>query len=132
MKNIKTVEYEPGKIVKTGDSVPDKIVDESKIVRIQAYQKHYLPAGEYLQQAGNCYLGGVGLTIIGSGFSVYESTKTYPDNNKVISGGIIAAVGLVCTVVGHLKLIKAGVALDEERKISLQPSSSGIGLALKF
>jgi len=44
----------------------------------------------------------------------------------------VALAGFVSTIIGHTKLIKAGKALKVNRGLSLQPSTSGLGLALKF
>lgn len=94
-------------------------------------QKLYFTSGEYLQHAGTFYKAGLGFILFGSGYSYYCSTK---DNylSETIFGGIIAMGGVACLFIGSQKLVKAGIALDLERKITLHPSSSGIGIALKF
>jgi len=92
--------------------------------------KKALTPGKYLQQAGTCYLIGMGVTVIGSAATM-ASISDKNDANIYV-GAATAAGGIILTIVGHTKLIKAGKALDEKRKITLHPSPNGIGLALKF
>jgi len=114
------------KDAKVGESIQGKLTTE------KPYKKYTLTSGEYLHQAGVCYLAGTSLSIIGSVFIATNNGDYTLDNPKLSKGIAIAAGGLILTIVGHTKLIQAGKALDEERKITFHPSSSGIGLALKF
>lgn len=87
--------------------------------------------GNYLVQAGENYLWGVGLGIAGSVIISVGSTNT--DKKELVYGGAALALsGFVCTIIGHTKLIKAGKALNKNKSLSLHPSTSGLGLALKF
>jgi len=88
-------------------------------------------AGEYLASAGKNYISGVGLAF-GAGIVGYiGATNEDLEALMIVSAGM-AITGFVCTIIGHTKLIKAGKKLDENKKISFHPSSSGIGLAMKF
>ena len=88
-------------------------------------------AGDYLEQAGNNYLAGVGLGIAGGGLA-YLGTTNPDDEFLVYVGAGLALSGFVCTLIGHTKLIKAGKALNQNKNLSFHPSTSGLGLALKF
>jgi len=101
-----------------------------KLAKSQKYAQK--SSGDYLRQAGTCYLVGIGVAITGSAISVIDMNSGEINNSAAIIGGTTAVGGLVLTIIGHSKLIKAGKALDAERKITLVPSSSGLGLALKF
>jgi len=104
-----------------------------KLAKSQKYTQK--SSGDYLRQAGTCYLIGTGLAVSGSLGSIITLNNI---NNKtdykasLIVGSSLAVGGFILSIIGHAKLIKAGKALDAERKITLVPSSSGLGLALKF
>jgi len=104
----------------------------AKLITVQPFKKYATTSGEYLSQAGTCYLFGVGLSLAGSAVAISDINNEDSDGTLLVVGGIIAVGGLVFTIVGHTKLLQAGKALGEERKITLHPSSSGLGLALKF
>lgn len=87
-------------------------------------------AGDYLIQAGNNYLLGVGLGIGGGVATIVGSSNS--EEALVYIGAGMALTGFVCTIIGHTELIKAGKALKENRSLSLHPSTSGLGLALRF
>ena len=114
------------KNAKVGEPIEGKLTTEKPI------PKYTLTSGECLSDAGTFYLFGTGLALAGSAFALSNINDENADNSRLIAGGVMAVGGLVATIIGHTKLVKAGKILDEERKITLQPSSSGIGLALKF
>lgn len=105
---------------------------QGKLTTVQPTKKYTLTSGEYLTQAGTCYLFGTGLSLLGSAIAFSNISTENSDNTRIIAGGAVAVGGLIFTVIAHIKLIKAGNTLIEERKISFHPSSSGIGLAMKF
>ena len=89
-------------------------------------------SGDYLVEAGRLQLFGVGLSVAGAALMLIDS-KNEESNNDLVTFGIISgASGFLCSIVGHVMVIKAGKALNKEKKISFHPSSEGIGLAMKF
>lgn len=105
---------------------------QGKLSSVQPRKKHMLTSGDYLSDAATYYLYGAGLSLAGAGVALSNINDENADNSRLIAGGVLVVGGLVSTIVGHAKLVKAGKLLNEERKITLHPSSSGIGLALKF
>lgn len=111
------------KDLKTGDSIAAK---SSDVKPYQQYSRN--TSGEYLNLAGTNYLMGSGLMVSGAALMLIKSKS----DEFLYTGYAMGGLGLLFTIMGHVDLIKAGKALDEEKKITLHPSSSGIGLALKF
>lgn len=118
------------KNAKVGESVTGTPTQNTNPGKQQRPIEYRVTSGQYLHQAGTLYLYGSGLAVAGAGIIAFgsknNSTETY------IVGSAVALGGIICTIVGHSKILKAGIALDEERKISLHPASYGLGLALKF
>lgn len=88
-------------------------------------------AGDYLTQAGNNYLLGVGLGIAGGAAGYLGTTNTNYEFLVFVGAGM-ALSGFVCTIIGHTKLIKAGKMMNQNKRLSFHPASSGVGLALNF
>lgn len=96
-----------------------------------------LSAGDYLRQSGNCHLIGTGLVITGTVIAFKDIrdndfTLKNEDNTRVIVGGVCIVGGFILNVVGYSKLIQAGKKMNEQKKVSFYPSSSGIGIAMRF
>ena len=95
------------------------------------YSKRKMP-GDMLKQAGTLYIVGVSASIVGSGLSLADALDNKNDNNTLaIAGGIIGFAGFVCTIVGHVKLIEAGNALNHAN-LTFGMNSSGVGFAVNF
>ena len=108
---------------------PNSIYNEGSGREIKSFA---YTAGDYLQEAGTLQLFGVGLSLAGTAVILIDS-KSKESNKTLVGVGIMSAIsGFVCSIYAPVMIIKAGKALNEERKISLHPSSEGIGLALKF
>ena len=88
-------------------------------------------SGDYLISAGENYLYGVGLGI-GGGVITYIGVSNTNLEELVFIGAGMVLTGFVCTIVGHTKLINAGKMMNKNKVLSLQPSKSGVGLALVF
>lgn len=109
------------KNLNSGDSI-------AKLSDVKPYQQYSKKtSGEYLNLAGTNYLMGSIMTVSGVTIMLIDKKK-----EMLYVGYAMGGLGLVFTIMGHVDLIKAGKALDEEKKITLHPSSSGIGLALRF
>jgi hypothetical protein len=99
----------------------------------------------YLKKASNNLVTGLYLGI-GGGIVVSTATFVFPikdgywgwDKNKTAreiatyTGIAMGIVGIVETVIGATQIGKAGIALDNERKIFMSPSKSGVGIEIKF
>ena len=94
--------------------------------------KNSYSAGDALRDAGTLKLFGVGMALVGTGVVLSGRENGSYKRNKVIGGAIFGGIGLLSSILGNVSLIKAGSLLNEQRKISLHPSSEGIGLALRF
>lgn len=106
-----------------GDSIAAKLADVKTFD-----QPIKTTSGEYLGLAGTNYLMGSGLIVSGAALMLID-----PKSDELLyTAYAMGGLGLIFTIMGHVDLIKAGKALDDEKKITLHPSSSGIGLALKF
>lgn len=103
-----------------------------RLVKNEIITGYYSTSGDYLVDAGSLQLFGAGL-IVGGAALVLIDRKFKESNETLVGVGIISVVsGFVCSIYAPIMIIKAGKALNEEREISLHPSSEGIGLALKF
>jgi hypothetical protein len=91
-------------------------------------------AGDYLMQTGNEYLLGTalslggGLVITGSSFFDNSTFRTL----GIATGSASMLAGICLFIDGHSKLKKAGKILHDQKKLSLQPSSTGIGICMRF
>lgn len=88
---------------------------------------NYKETAKYLTDAGTDYLVGSGLALAGSAVVVFMKGE-----DRFVYGGLLSLSGLVAYFIGHTNIIKAGKSMNEDRTLSLHPSSTGIGLALKF
>jgi len=88
---------------------------------------NYKQTAKCLTDAGTAYLIGSGLTLAGSAVVIFMK-----GDDRFVYGGVLSLSGLVAYFIGHSNLIKAGKSMNEDRTLSLQPSSYGLGLALKF
>ncbi len=88
-----------------------------------------LTAGDHLFRAGNRYLTGLGVSIVGAAMTGYGISEE--DDSISIAGGVTALAGFIIGVTGHIELQKAGKKMNSDA-ITLSGASQGIGLAINF
>ena len=90
----------------------------------------------YFKQASKNMLIGLGLgagagLVSASALLIKSQDKDFIQFRSILSIGMGIA-GFINFIVGVNQIGKAGICLDEERKISLTTSKSGIGIAINF
>jgi len=129
--NVISKEFISEIITSNGEPLRKTNIDDPIYMTNSDKSSTFETAGDYISSAGGYYLSGVGLSI-GGGVVGYIGASNEDLEALMIVGAGMAITGFVCTIIGHTKLIKAGKKLNERRSLSLQPSKSGIGLALAF
>lgn len=99
-------------------------------------------SSDYLKKASNNFTLGFSLIAIDGLYSIFstkifpiELDNTYKDSNSSIrksTGIVVGACAIIILISGSNKLAKAGICLDNEHKIFMAPSKSGIGVNIKF
>lgn len=130
-----------GKIIKqpfdiqsiTPVSQVEKILAEKR----QIVKEHIITAGNHLIKARDNMIGGIVISIVGSGVGM-AFMKINPNLEAVKIGSIIVGssifIGFIFQIVGIFHIGDAGIKLNEQNTTSLylQPVNNGIGLAYRF
>lgn len=130
--SIKKYMLEVNSSIKFNENAVNSLTQAPKVKQVKplTYKNpsiNYKKTAQYLTAAGTNYLFGSGLVLAGSAAVVFTKGE-----DRFLYGGILSLSGLVVYFIGHSNLIKAGKSMNEDLALSLHPSSSGLGLALKF
>lgn len=88
---------------------------------------NYQKTAKCIQQAAMSYMVGSGIAVGGSVLMALSKN----DLQLSVGGGMCLA-GLIVNFIGHSKLLKASEHMRYDRKLIIEPASSGVGMALKF
>ena len=98
----------------------------------------------YLKKASTNIVTGFSLGIVGSlitatsssliPVSIENGKDKNEDSRKILTymGVGLGIVGIIEVIIGSSQIGQAGVCLDQERKIFLSPSKSGVGVNINF
>ncbi len=87
---------------------------------------------DHLIMASNSLLAGVGLSFVGMGAALTQALVNPEKNLGYYIGGGIGFIGLCCTIAGYVQIGKAGKKMKQERKLVLNGSFNGVGIAYRF
>lgn len=107
---------------------PENVDTKYKIKKLEGNSSYYL------KKSSENLMIGLGMCLAGTATCVGSSFIKDTDTMKTLTyvGVGIGVVGLIELFIGSQQIGKAGICLDQERKIFMSPAKSGVGVNIKF